>query len=89
MNVKTINSTEAQNNFGQLLDDVAENNVRYLIQRFGKIKAVIIPLEDFRHLIAQHSEATQLLREVSSEYTLGQQQNEAFIQKLIENEQNE
>jgi prevent-host-death family protein len=88
MNVKTINSTEAQNNFGQLLDDVAENNVRYLIQRFGKIKAAVIPLEDFRRLIIQHNEAIQLLREVSPEYTLGQQQNEAFIQKLIEDEQN-
>jgi prevent-host-death family protein len=89
MNVKTISSTEAQNNFGQLLDDVAENNVRYLIQRFGKIKAAVIPLEDFRRLIARHNEAIQLLREISPEYTLGQQQNEAFIQKLIENEQNE
>jgi hypothetical protein len=33
MSTKTIPSTEAQNNFGRILDDVVQNDARYIIQR--------------------------------------------------------
>jgi len=36
MTIKTINSTQAQNNFGSLLEDVSENGTQYLVQRFGR-----------------------------------------------------
>lgn len=84
MTVKTINSTQAQNNFGQLLDDVAENVTQYLVQRFGKTKAVIIPLNDFRRLARQDSQTAQLLHEASPGHSLGQAQTEEAIQRLIE-----
>jgi prevent-host-death family protein len=84
MVVKTINSTEAQNNFGRLLDDVAEKGTQYLIQRFGKVKAVVIPLGDFRRLVGQNDQAIRLLRESGPEYSLGQTQTEEAVQHLIE-----
>jgi prevent-host-death family protein len=86
MDIKTINSTEAQNNFGQLLDDVSEKGTQYLIQRFGKVKAVIIPLDDFRRLMAQDDQAARLLRETNPQYSLGQPQTEDAVQQLIEPE---
>lgn len=86
MNVKTINSTQAQNNFGRLLDDVTEQGTRYLVQRFGKVKAAIVPLDDFRCLLGQDDAVAHLLRETNTIYSLGQQQTEDKIQILIEQE---
>ena len=86
MNIKTINSTEAQNNFGQLLDDVSEKGTQYLVQRFGKVKAVIIPLDDFRRLITDDGQGAWSLREVSPQYSLGELQTEDAVQHLIEPE---
>jgi prevent-host-death family protein len=83
MVIKTINSTDAQNNFGQLLDDVAENGTRYLIQRFGKVKAIVISVGDFRRLADQDAQAAHLLRETGPEYALGQTQTEEAVQRLI------
>ena len=84
MIIRTINSTEAQNNFGRLLDDVVEQDTCYLIQRFGKAKAAIIPLDDFRRLVGQGSEAARRLREASAGYSLGQPQTEDTVRRLIE-----
>ena len=86
MSIKTINSTEAQNNFGQLLDNVSETGTQYLVQRFGKVKVAIIPLDDFRRLVAQDNQATKLLRESGPEYTLGQPQTEEAVHCLIDPE---
>ena len=70
-----ILSTEAQNNFGRLLDDVSVNGTRYVIKRFGMPKAVIVPLEDFERLLQDDSDARytlQVLRESRTEYHLGE-----------------
>ncbi len=72
---KFILSTEAQNNFGRLLDDVATNGTRYVIKRFGAPRAVIISVDDFEQLLGsslddQH--CLRVLRESRAEYNLGE-----------------
>ena len=70
-----ILSTEAQNNFGRLLDDVSANGTRYIIKRFGAPKAVVVPVEDFERLLQGESDAQttlQILRESRAEYHLGE-----------------
>ena len=84
MSIRTINSTEAQNNFGRLLDDVTERGVCYLVQRFGKVKAAIIPLDDFRRLVGPGTPAAQLLRETGPAYSLGQPQTDDDVRSLID-----
>jgi prevent-host-death family protein len=74
MSTKSISSTEAQNNFGRLLDDVSSNQARYIVERRGVPQAVILGLEDFAVLLAdgpQRREMTRVLREMRPRYALG------------------
>ena len=71
---KFILSTEAQNNFGRLLDDVATNGTRYVIKRFGAPKAVVISVEEFERLLGSGHEDQQCLRALQESrpvYNLG------------------
>lgn len=73
--LKFILSTQAQNNFGRLLDDVSENHTRYVIKRFGHPKAVLISLDDFERLLASEADSEKylrILRESRAEYVLGE-----------------
>lgn len=72
---KFIISTEAQNHFGQLLDDVAANGTRYIVKRFSAPKAAIISLEDLETLLAGESNGQtylQVLQESRPTYSLGE-----------------
>ena len=75
MNIKFILSTEAQNHFGRLLDDVSSGHTRYIVKRFGTPKAAIIPLKDLETLLSseeQGEEYLHILRESRSDYSLGE-----------------
>lgn len=72
--VKYVVSTEAQNNFGRLMDDVSTAGTRYVIRRHGKPKAVVISIEDFEKLLlSEHGgeKLARVLRESRAEYALG------------------
>lgn len=78
MTAKYISSTQAQNNFGQVLDDVTHKHTRYIVRRRGTAQAVILSFDDFVHLLDHEAEREQLslvLREVRPEYTLGEPLN--------------
>ncbi len=83
MTTKTIGSTEAQNNFGRLLDDVAQNRTRYIVKRFGSPTAVIISLPDFRRLLVQESTGPRILREAQPDYVLGEVQESGTVHDLV------
>jgi prevent-host-death family protein len=44
---KSINALSARTNFGGILESVEKDNVRFLINRRGKPKAIILSVEDF------------------------------------------
>jgi len=73
--IKFIVSTEAQNNFGRLLDDVATHGTRYVVRRHGAPKAVILPLADLERLLALEQDGERVLRvlrENQATYRLGE-----------------
>lgn len=75
MITKNISSTQAQNNFGQLLDDVTQNRAHYIIGRRGIPQAILLSFDEFAYLLSNESKRQQmdaLLREVRPEYRLGQ-----------------
>ena len=75
MATKTISSTEAQNNFGRVLDDVTHNRTRYIIERRGVPQAIVLSFEDFAQVLGNESERKRLgavLKEIRPEYHLGQ-----------------
>ncbi|HHN94533.1 MAG TPA: type II toxin-antitoxin system Phd/YefM family antitoxin [Anaerolineae bacterium] len=76
MTTKIIASTEAQNNFGRLLDDVTQNGTRYIVKRRHTPQAVLLSLADLEQLLASDErdrEAVRaLIRELGPSYRLGE-----------------
>ena len=74
MATKGISSTEAQNNFGQVLSDVTQNRTRYIVERRGVPEAVILSLDDLTQLLDDEAERQNMytiVREVRPRYDLG------------------
>jgi len=72
---KTIPSTDAQNNFGQILNDVVQNSTRYIIKRRTIPLAIVLSLADFEQLMANQDERqkmTHVVRELGHVYSLGE-----------------
>ncbi|MFQ5398484.1 MAG: type II toxin-antitoxin system Phd/YefM family antitoxin [Anaerolineae bacterium] len=75
METKTIASTEAQNNFGRILNDVILNHTRYVIKRRNAPQAIILSLSDFEQILtnqAEQSKMTHIVRELTPVYSLGE-----------------
>lgn len=75
MITKSIGSTQAQNNFGQVLDDVTRNRACYIVERRGIPQAIILSFDDFSYLLSDKDERQQMdaiLKELRPEYSLGQ-----------------
>jgi PHD/YefM family antitoxin component YafN of YafNO toxin-antitoxin module len=74
MTTKTIGSTQAQSNFGQVLDDVTRHRTRYIVERRGVPQALILSFDDFADVLDDENERRQInaiLRELRPEYDLG------------------
>lgn len=75
MTIKSISSTEAQNNFGRVLDDVTLNRARYIVKRRGVPQVIILSFEDFTYVLRNAGERRQMgsiLRELRPRYSLGE-----------------
>jgi len=75
MSIKSISSTEAQNNFGRVLDDVTLNHARYIIKRRGIPHAIVLSFDDFAHMLREDSERRRMgsvLKELRPQYNLGE-----------------
>lgn len=76
MGTKLIASTEAQNNFGRVLDDVVQNGTRYIVRRRNTSHAIILSIADFESILAagepERAKFGKLLRELSPEYSIGE-----------------
>jgi prevent-host-death family protein len=80
MRTKLIASTEAQNNFGRVLDDVVQNGTRYVVRRRNASQAVILSIAEFERLLADPDERRKmaaLIRELSPAYSFGETIGEA------------
>lgn len=72
---KAIASTDAQNNFGQVLSDVVQNHTRYVIKRHSLPQAIILSLADFEQIMINQNEQQKMvgmLRELGPVYQLGE-----------------
>ncbi len=75
MLAKTIASTKAQNNFGQILDDVVQNSTRYIVKRHNKAQVIILSLSDFEQLLANEKEQQRIqhvIQELKPVYNVGE-----------------
>ena len=75
MSTRTISSTDAQNNFGRVINDVIQNNTRYVIRRRNSPQAIMLSLADFEQLLLSQNEQekmTILIRELTPDYSLGE-----------------
>jgi prevent-host-death family protein len=76
MGTKLIASTEAQNNFGRIMDDVVQNGTRYVIRRRNTSQAIILSIADFESLLSadesERRKLEKLIRELSPAYSFGE-----------------
>ena len=75
MIAKKISSTQAQNNFGRVLNDVTQNHTRYIIERRGVPQVIILSFDDLAYVLDDENERQQMdaiLRDLRPEYHLGQ-----------------
>lgn len=76
MKTKSIASTDAQNNFGRILDDVMQNQARYIIKRRSSSQAILLSLAEFERLLdateSEREKMGMMIRELSPTYDLGQ-----------------
>lgn len=82
MNTKTISSTQAQNNFGRILDDITQNNTRYVVKRRDAPQVILLSVSDFQALLSNQSEQDKLgkiIRELRPEYHLGETVDQVSI----------
>lgn len=63
---KTVSSTEAQNNFGAILQWTDENRDEVIVERRGMPKAVIIPYAEYQEIsrLRQEEEKRQALAKI-------------------------
>ena len=59
---KTIASTEIQNNFGLILNDVIQNSTRYIVKRHNQPQAILLSLADFERLLANQKSKAKWLK---------------------------
>lgn len=74
MKTRTISSTEAQNNFGRVLDSSIQEGIVYIIERRGNAQAVLLSLANLDALLDDENILKNLgsiLKEVSPKYDLG------------------
>ena len=76
MITKMIPSTEAQNNFGSILDDVTQNDTRYVIKRRNTPQAILLSLSDLQRILTANEidrrEIETVIQELSPVYNLGE-----------------
>ena len=75
MKTRTINSTEAQNNFGQIIDAVVQDHTRFIVKRRNISQVVIMSLSDLSRLLSDASEREKMdsmIRELTPVYNLGE-----------------
>lgn len=75
MKTKLVASTEAQNNFGRVLDDVVQNGTRYVIRRRNTSQAIILSIADFESILSaneiERKKLEKVIRELSPVYSIG------------------
>jgi PHD/YefM family antitoxin component YafN of YafNO toxin-antitoxin module len=76
MKTRLIASTEAQNNFGKMLDDAVQNGTRYVIRRRNASQVILLSITDLERLLrgdeAERKNVGRVLRELSSSYSIGE-----------------
>ena len=76
MKTRLVTSTEAQNNFGRVLDDVVQNGTRYFISRRNASQAILLSIADFENLLsgdeAERRKLEKVVKELSPSYSFGE-----------------
>jgi prevent-host-death family protein len=80
---RTILSADAKAHFAQVVDDVYSHGTRYIVQRFGAPRAVLISLADFQRLLVAEGNDVRALREAQAEYRPGQERSPEEVAELV------
>lgn len=65
--VKKISALKARKNLGQLLEEVYNQGVQYVIERAGRPMAAVVPLRQLQEWKDQKAPATKITRDTAAE----------------------
>ena len=80
---RSVQSSEAKAHFSELIEDVYNNGTRYIVKRFGKARAVIIPLSDFGRLCQAERQGVLAVREEQTVYRIGLPTTDEELNNLL------
>lgn len=79
MAMKMVSSTEAQNNFGRVLDDITQKGTRYVVLRRGQPQVIMLDIADLAAILDgqyQRDGLYSVLQEMQPIYDIGTTVNE-------------
>ncbi len=80
---RTVSAFEARRNFGKILQDVAANGDKIVVERHGEPVAVVVPIEVYRQWQQRRQEFFDWLREVSARINAPDEETEQLIEEAI------
>lgn len=85
---KIIDAHDARVHFGQLLDELQNENISFIVQRRGKPAAVILNIDDYRDFVeiqmeVSDKEINNALRESKKQFELGEVGTEKDIFNIL------
>ncbi len=76
MKTKLIASTDAQNNFGRVLDDLVQNGTRYIVRRRNVAQVIILSVADLEKILSgddvEHQKLGRIIQETRLAYSVGE-----------------
>lgn len=76
MKTKLIASTDAQNNFGRVLDDLVQNSTRYIVRRRNVAQVIILSVADLEKILSgddvEHQKLGRIIQETRLAYSVGE-----------------
>lgn len=78
---KTMPAFEVRRNMGKLLQDVATNGDKVIVERHGEPVAVIVPVELYKQWQRNREEFFNWLREVSERINANEDEAEQLIEE--------
>jgi len=84
---KAVAAFEAKTHFGQLLDEVDREGIRFVVKRRGKPVAVVMGVEEFEDLLEIAAEEADVdyqagLKKAKREYELGETVTLADLRRI-------
>jgi prevent-host-death family protein len=80
---KTVPESEAQTQFSRLLDGVAQNGDRVIIERHGRAIAAVVPMDEYQQMERARQELFELMDRAARNANLTPEEADALVAEEV------